>query len=281
VKKKLNLNELIWFLILIGFTCYFYMIISTNKITLFVHPKMVKYVKFALYFFIILVIFQGKNIFTNKKTKTLKLGYVMFLIPLTLGVQLKSEGVSIDSVINKGFSLTSQLKINTLKHKHITLTDGTEVCKHDEEEVYSTENMDGILKKSLESMKPIEGGIIDMVNEDFINTYEDIYGNPYNYVDRVINMKGFVYKQEGLSKDEFILSRILVSCCAADAQLVGILCNYTEGDGLSQGTWVNIVGTLVEREYKESITGEVSVIPMIKVDKIEKIEKEGNEYIYN
>ena len=74
MKKKLNLNELIWFLILIGFTCYFYMIISTNKITLFVHPKMVKYVKFALCFFIILVIFQGKNIFSNKKAKRLKIG---------------------------------------------------------------------------------------------------------------------------------------------------------------------------------------------------------------
>ena len=68
------------------------MIISTNKLTLFVHPKMVKYVKFALYFFIILVIFQGKNIYAFKKAKRLKLGYIMFLIPLTLGFLLKPEG---------------------------------------------------------------------------------------------------------------------------------------------------------------------------------------------
>ena len=72
LKKKLNLNELIWFLILIGFTFYFYRVISTNKLTLFVHPKMVKYVKFALYFFIVLVIFQGKNIYAFKKAKRIK-----------------------------------------------------------------------------------------------------------------------------------------------------------------------------------------------------------------
>ena len=55
---------------------------------------MVKYVKFALYFFVILVIFQGKNIYSIKKAKGLKLGYMMFVIPLTLGFLLKPEGVS-------------------------------------------------------------------------------------------------------------------------------------------------------------------------------------------
>ena len=39
----------------------------------------------------------------------------------------------LDSAISKGFSLTSQLKINTLKHKHTVLEDGTEVCEHNEE----------------------------------------------------------------------------------------------------------------------------------------------------
>jgi putative membrane protein len=94
-------------------------------------------------------------------------------------------------------------------------------------------------------------------------------------------MKGFIYKQNGLNKDEFILSRILVSCCAADAQIVGVLCDYSKGDELTEGTWVNIVGTLREREYKDDKSGEVSIIPKIKVDKLEKIDKGSNEYIYN
>lgn len=281
MKKKLNFNELIWFLILIGFTCYFYMIISTDKITLFVHPKMVKYVKFALYFFIILVIFQGKNVFNNKKIKSLKLGYMMFLIPLTLGFLLKSEGVSAESVINKGFSLTSQLKINTLKHKHTTLADGTEVCEHDEEEEYSNENREAPLKNSLESLAPKEDRIINMTNDNFINIYEAIYGNPYNYVGRDINIKGFIYKQKGINKDQFIISRVLVSCCAADAQLTGILCNYSEEKVFNEGTWVNIEGTLGEGEYKDTKSGEVSVIPIINVNKIEKADNKDNEYIYN
>lgn len=286
MKKKLNVNEFIWFLILIGFTYYFYRIISTNKLTLFVHPKMVKYVKFALYFFIVLVIFQGKNIYAFKKSKRLKLGYIMFLIPLTLGFLLKPVGMSADSAINKGFSLTSQLKINTMKHKHIALEDGTEICEHDDENTHLVENANIVknnnitIKNPLESIPLLKGKTINMTNDIFINTYEDIYGNPHNYVGKTINMKGFIYNQKGLNKAEFILSRIVVSCCAADAQLVGILCDNSEEKMLTEGTWVNIEGILSEREYKDDKSGEISVIPIIKINKTEKIEKQENEYIY-
>jgi putative membrane protein len=281
VKKKLNLNELVWFLILLGFTCYFYNVINTDRITSFVHPKMVKYVKFALYFFIILVAFQGKNIFNNKKSKSLKIGYIMFLIPLTLGILLKSEGVSAENVIRKGFSLTSQSKINILKHKHITLADGTELCEHDEKDVHPTENANILLKNSLENMGQIKGEILHIDNENFINTYEDIYGNSQNYVGRDVSMKGFIYRQQGLYKDEFILSRIAVSCCMADAQLMGILCDYNQEEILPEGIWVSIEGTLGQREYVDPKSGEINMIPMIIVNKIEKDNNQKNEYIYN
>lgn len=283
MKKKISLNELIWFFILLGFTLYFYRIISTNKITLFVHPKMAIYVKFALYFFIVLTIFQLKNIFNGNKNKRLKFGFIMFLIPLTLGFLLKPEGLSAYNVINKGFSLTSQLKINTLKHKHTTLADGTELCEHNDEYSHNAESeYDNVsLKEPLESMKLVKDETIDMKSGKFMNIYEDIYGNPYGYGGRAIHMKGFIYKQKGLSIDEFILSRILVSCCTADAQLVGLLCDYSKGEELTEGNWVNVEGTLEQHKFKDIISGEVSVIPIIKVNKIEKLDEQDNEYIYN
>lgn len=277
MKKKLNLNELIWFLILIAFTFYFYMNISTGKITLFVHPKMVKYVKFAVVFFVVLSMFQGRNILSDKRAKPFKLGYFMFLIPLTLGILLRTGQISITTVINKGFSLTSQLKINTLKHKHTILTDMTEQCEHDHDDY----ELDVPINNALESLQSVKGGTIVMTNEDFINNYEDIYGNSCKYVGRAINMKGFIYKQKGLREDEFILSRILVSCCMADVQLVGLLCDY-KGEGVfTEGEFISIEGILGEREYKDTKSGESVVIPIIQVTELEKIDKLSNEYIYN
>lgn len=282
MKKKLNLNELIWFFILVGFTYYFYMIISTNKINLYIHPKMFNYVKFALYFFIVLTVFQGKNIFNVRKNKRVKIGFIMFLIPLTLGFLFKSEGLSAYNVINKGFSLTSQLKINTLKHRHITLDDGTELCGHDDDELsHSVDDDYVLLEDSLDSAAIVKGENIDMTSGNFMNFYENIYGKPYEYVGRTINMKGFIYKQNGLNKDEFILSRILVSCCTADAQLAGLLCDYSKAEVLTEGTWVNIEGILEQHEYKDAKSGEINMIPIIKVNKLEQIEVEDNEYIYN
>lgn len=287
MKKRLNLNELIWFLILVGFTCYFYMIISTNKLTLFVHPKMVKYVNFALCFFIVLAVFQGKNIYAFKKVKSFKFGYIIFLIPLFLGFLLKPVGVSVSSAINKGFSLTSQLKIDTLKHKHTVLEDGTEVCEHNDENTHivensnDSENTNGTLALPIKSSSLIKGETINVTNENFVNTYEDLYGNTKENIGRHLYMKGFIYRQKGLEKDEFILARILVSCCAADAQLVGVLCDFSEVKELTEGTWVNIEGILGQREYVDSKNGEISIIPIIKVNKIEKTYEQSNEYIYN
>jgi putative membrane protein len=281
VKKKLNLNELIWFVILVAFTCYFYMNISTGKITLFVHPKMVKYVKFAVEFFIVLAIFQGRNIFSDKKSKPLKIGYFMFLIPLTLGILLRSGEISIDTVINKGFSLTSQLKINTLKHKHTTLTDASEQCDHDEKHDHDDYKPNVPLNNALESLQLVKGGTIVMTNKDFIKNYEDIYGNSCKYVGRVINMKGFIYKQKDLKEDEFILSRILVSCCMADASLVGLLCDYKGERVFTEGEFISIEGILGEREYKDTKSGVAVVIPIIQVTELEKVDKLSNEYIYN
>lgn len=281
MKKKLNLNELIWFLILIGFTCYFYFIITTSKITLFVHPKMVKYVRFALCFFIVLAVFQGRNIFSNKKAKTLKIGYFMFLIPLALGFFLKSGELSIDTVINKGFSLTSQLEINTLKHKHTIIEGEEEQCDLDEKHNHDAYVASVPLENSLKSLQLVKDATVVITNENFIKNYEDIYGNSCNYIGRVINMKGFIYKQKGLEEEEFILSRMLVSCCMADVQLVGLLCNYNGESVFDEGTFISIEGILGEREYKDPKSGETSVIPIIQVTEIERIDKLSNEYIYN
>ena len=168
----------------------------------------------------------------------------MFIIPLILGFLLKSEGLSVDSAINKGFSLTSQLKIDTLNHKHTVLADGTQICELNDEDTHSTNNTNVSLNKSLESISLIKGETVNVTNENFENTYEDIYGNTNDNIGRAINMKGFVYKQKGLDKDEFILSRILVSCCAADAQLVGVLCDYSRRKEFTEGTWVNIEGNI-------------------------------------
>ena len=238
---------------------------------------MVKYVRFALFFFIVLSIFQGRNIFSNKRAKALKIGYIMFLIPLTLGFFLKAGEISVDTVINKGFSLTSQLKINTLKHEHTTIDGALEQCEHNH--VANVAN--DALNNPKESIQLVKDRTIVMTNENFIKNYEDIYGNSCNYVGRVINMKGFIYRQEGLREDEFILSRMLVSCCMADVQLVGLLCDYNGKEVFTDGNFVSIEGILGEREYKDPTSGETVVIPIIKVTEIKKINKLSNEYIYN
>ena len=151
----------------------------------------------------------------------------------------------------------------------------------DVENINPVENNNLTLPLPIESISPLKGETISVTNENFVNTYEDLYGNTKDNIGRHLYMKGFIYKQKGLDKDEFILARILVSCCAADAQLVGVLCDFSKVKGFTEGTWVNIEGILGQREYADSKNGNISIIPIIKVNMIEKTDKQSNEYIYN
>lgn len=64
--KRFNINELFKFIIMVGFTFYFYYLVLTDKLNLFINPKMVKYIIFASIFFTILTVYQFTKVFTVK-----------------------------------------------------------------------------------------------------------------------------------------------------------------------------------------------------------------------
>jgi len=45
--KRFNINKLIWFIILVLFTYYVHNLFNTGKISMYIHPKMFKYVLFS------------------------------------------------------------------------------------------------------------------------------------------------------------------------------------------------------------------------------------------
>jgi uncharacterized repeat protein (TIGR03943 family) len=53
---------------------------------------------------------------------------------------------------------------------------------------------------------------------------------------------GFVYRDERFAKEEFMVSRFVLSCCAADAAPIGILVRSPESASLADDTWVEVIG---------------------------------------
>lgn len=241
MNRRINLNGLIWFIILISFSCYLYSLIYTEKINLFIHPKMIIYVKFAFIIFIILSIYQASQLISEHKNIKIKLGYAVFILPLLIGIAINPTGLNADAVENKGIYV----------HSHSSLKDSVE-------------------KKIIEN-KYLSMNKIDMNEKNYLEVYDSID----KLKGKKISFTGFVFKDNSLKDNEFITARMMVTCCAADAQVVGIRCIYKDAGSLNKDEWVKIYG-IIDLEYDNRSNN----IAVIKVESLEKVKAPKQRYIY-
>ncbi|ERI92980.1 TIGR03943 family protein [Clostridiales bacterium oral taxon 876 str. F0540] len=238
--KKFNISEFIWFFILLMFTLYIYFLLYTGKITLFIHPKLVKYSVFSFIVLGELTIVQLFKIFTVKTRITRKNGYALFLLALIFGVFFAPGGLTSDIGDKKGVILVSSEDVENIgRHSH------------SEEQV-------------------IEGNDIVFTEKNYIHYLEDLSANLDKHMGKKIKITGFVLKNDKLQKDEFILTRMLINCCAADSQVMGVTVKYDKAITLNKDEWVNVEG-IVSSKGKQ---------PIILVQKITKVNKPSNPYIY-
>jgi putative membrane protein len=124
-------------------------------------------------------------------------------------------------------------------------------------------------KKSLAKSNSI------LLNDDvYAAYYESMHEDLDSYVGKEIELKGFVYKEEGFNEDQLVISRFLISHCVADASIVGFLSQFQEASGLEADTWIKAKGTIEVAEYNGTM------LPLLKVTEWELISEPDQPYIY-
>ncbi|WP_454054182.1 TIGR03943 family putative permease subunit [Clostridium sp. Marseille-Q7071] len=244
--KKFNLNEVIWFLILLSFSLSLSNLIYTKRIFSFIHPNMVKYMYFVLASLIILDLFQFKKIFTIEKREKIKYSYILFVILLISIPLVKTDTINSSMANLKGYKY---FKSNNSEYSSFN----------------SLQNID--LKEKIE---------IDEKN--FMKTFEEIVNNLDYYEGKKIVVEGFVYKNTSFENQQFLLSRPVMNCCAADAEIYGILCEYDKADKLQKDSWVRVEATI--HNIISKYDREVFNSPLLKVILIEQVKKPIVEYVY-
>jgi putative membrane protein len=203
------------------------------------------YVKFAFVFFVILAVYQLGRIFTSKKESKIKYGYLIFMVPLILGIYVNPQGLNADAAENKGIYVNGE---NHFDHEHIH--NAVKVNYLDKDEIILNEK-----------------NFLDVINE--LNTHtEECKG-------KKVEFSGFILKEKNLDKSEFLVGRMILSCCAADAQGIAILCQHDNIQNLKQDQWVKIKGIVDTTKDKKG--GRMLVI---KVESIETIDIPVNKYLY-
>lgn len=245
--RKNKFNGIMWFLILMGFYTYICILLAKGEITYFIHPRMVKYIELSLFAIAILAANELTKLLNNKGRAKIRIGYILFLIPLSLGFIVAPSGLNTSIADKKGLSVQSYV---------VTSADGK-----------STKNY-------------INDGKITFNDDQYVNMLNDVSGNPNTYRDKEININGFVYRDKTLKKDEFVIARFLMICCAADIQIVGLEGKWDKAQYVKTGEWIDAKGTLKYNKVYDEVAKQNVMQPVIQIESIEKIQKPDDEYIY-
>lgn len=276
--KRFNINELIWFIILVSFTYYIYRLFDTERINIYLHPKMFKYVLFSLIIFTLLSIFQIRKIFSENRTKKIKAGFIMFIIPLFLGFTVNPDTLSTKILSNKGVDIAN----NSLNNKTLVedeFTNQQRTNYYDEEDNSDLE-VDKTKEESINESYYAKDKNYDTDSEKFKYTLMELYENLDEIIGEEVVLSGFVYREEDFPKNKFVISRLLMVCCAADAQVAGLLCEWNGADELKDNEWIKITGIIDSTTYYNEYTDKEGPMALVKVTKIETIKPPKHQYIY-
>jgi putative membrane protein len=124
------------------------------------------------------------------------------------------------------------------------------------------------------AMKLYKKDLIQVPDDGFIETVNsvDIFLEPF--IGKKIQLSGFVFRDEDMKPEQFVVARMAMSCCSADVYPFGIMVEAAIGKSLSNDTWVQVTGTIKQTNYRKND------IMMIAAEKIERVATPKNTYVY-
>jgi putative membrane protein len=203
---------------------------------------MFKYVYFALFVIILLMIFQAGKIYNKRRNKIINLGYLIFAFPMVIAFTMNPSEISNDIVAKKGINISLSSD-------------------------FSGSNSD------------YTGNLDNADASGFTNILQTVYSDLNSMMGKEVTISGFIHREEDFTQNQVLISRLLISCCAADAQIAGVLCEY-EGEPMIEGLWYEISGTIDSTLYYSIYTAKEELIPVIKVTEYREIPKPDYEYIF-
>jgi putative membrane protein len=267
--KKFNMEEFLNFIVLLGFSTFMYYLITTGKLSNFISPKMVKYIIFSFVVLTILTFYQGNKIFSPPNSRPISIGHWILMLTLIIGFTAAEKGVSLSITTNKGVNLPNYVKSDKLKVPSSYNSEDKNLKDKEIKEGYMEGNT--LVEKD---------NTIVIDEQNFYKAVTEIGTNLDKYTGKKVTINGFVFKKEDLKEDEFVIARMSMACCAADAQVIGLMAKWDRTLELKKDSWVKVEGIIEEVEYKETGTNTNLTLPVIKVTNIENLTTPDNIYVY-
>lgn len=242
-----------------------------DKIKLFLAPQMSVYLKLSS----IPLLLIGLVLCLNSKFKyKFKITDLVLLLPLVMLICAGNGNLTGDFAKNRITNYNNIAKANIKRESKKKNANTIERKKENE----STKK-DNITKNDVAGEYDFSSPYFDIIDANYndLSNYITYYYNRVSkFVGKTIRVKGMAIKDlQMYSDDYFMIGKLSISCCAADASYSGFIVKYDQSK-IKKGGWYQVEGVL---EQGTNISGEETII--IKAINIKEISSKGEEqYVY-
>ncbi len=245
-----------WAAILLAWALWMLRLLASGEVLLYLHPRMKIFVWFAVLGFLVLSATTAWSALRGRGRRAPRAGYAVFLVPLVLAIAGGPRALGADAADTRLMRISSPAAPLTPSGPSAGRT----------------------LESILASTAP---GSVLFFEDDFHSAMAaDMAATPDRYEGRRLSLVGFAHRVPGLPADQVFLTRLLITCCAADAEPVGVLASWPSAAELKGGEWMRVTGVAKRTAYRNPYTGKDSSISMILVDEVVPGEKPASPYLY-
>ncbi len=109
---------------------------------------------------------------------------------------------------------------------------------------------------------------------DWLNAFTASSDPVQEYTGQPVDVIGFVYHDERLADDEVLISRFIVSCCVADANVAGMIVRWPGAAELAADQWVEVSGMLEPGQF------DGQKVPTLAAQSVTPVEVPQQPYLY-
>ena len=270
-------------IILIGLAMLLFKLLVTGNIYNFIAPKMIKFTYIA---FVVILFLGSLQVWRDGREKqgdcncckhhtALKSGvksffvYVLFVVPIISAFLFGS--VTIDGSLAGKRGMNQSVQARSMeKNKKEGIRANSDWKERDEtSNLKVTEQVEEQLAKSMLGQREIQ-----VEDKDYVQTMSIIGQDVKGFKGKEITFSGFIYNDKDVMGNKAVVARYGITCCIADASVWGMIVTGQNVEKLPEETWVKVTGILDKTTYKRTL------FPLVKISKVEKINKTTDPYVY-
>ncbi|MZQ86702.1 TIGR03943 family protein [Paenibacillus sp. 5J-6] len=289
--------------ILLGFSSYIVILSKSDTLTYYIAPRMMIYVKVASVILYIIACFQGYMALraywgrpvtceceqpVSRSVLRNTLAYGLLILPLLVGFVLPDTALSSTMVAAKGMNLSaSKSSLTTTTTVTTTAPPAPTVAPASSSPVVTappdTEaDLQQLFHADNEWDEDFSKIGMILYKKDTIVVKPEIYMEilstidlfKANFIGKKIELTGFVYREDNMTSNQFVVGRFAVSCCSADATPYGVMIDFPTAATYPKDMWVKVTGTVQNGSYNGND------IFVIKATQIDKITAPSSPYVY-